>query len=212
MPKIAAKDRDAFFAKRRSELLDAAFRLLTSRSYDGVPVAAIAEEAGLSKGTFYVYFESKEQLLLELVRRHTVLPDLEAMRLGGFAIENAVRMFVPMIWQRVKANSDLMALLLREATTRPKTAELFLENVILPVNRAIAEAVAEGIGEARAKAVDPFVAARCLVGMVMVFGLTQQVFGGAELRPIDDEAITSTIAEVFLYGIRGSGDREVGRP
>ena len=37
--------------------------------------------------------------------------------------------------------------------------------------------------------------------MLLVFAITQEVLGGSAIHPIDDAAITSTVAEVFLRGV-----------
>jgi AcrR family transcriptional regulator len=56
--------------ERQQAILDAAERLLL-RSLDRVAnVAEVADEAGLAKGTVYLYFPSKEELLLALHERH----------------------------------------------------------------------------------------------------------------------------------------------
>src|SRR6478672_8616132 len=56
--------------ERHHAILDAAERLL-SRSKDRVAsVAEVADEAGLAKGTVYLYFPSKEELLLALHERN----------------------------------------------------------------------------------------------------------------------------------------------
>ena len=56
---------------RKNELLDAAWELFVQEGYEKVSVNAIIEKVGVEKGTFYHYFESKEDLLQVLVRRHT---------------------------------------------------------------------------------------------------------------------------------------------
>ena len=56
--------------ERHHAILDAAARLL-ARSPDRVAnVAEVADEAGLAKGTVYLYFPSKEELLLALHERN----------------------------------------------------------------------------------------------------------------------------------------------
>jgi AcrR family transcriptional regulator len=56
--------------ERRDAILDAAERMLL-RSQDHVAnVAEVADEAGLAKGTVYLYFPSKEELLLALHERN----------------------------------------------------------------------------------------------------------------------------------------------
>lgn len=49
----------------RRRLADTALRLYASRGYDRVVVDDICREAGVSKGTFYVHFASKDQVLVE---------------------------------------------------------------------------------------------------------------------------------------------------
>ncbi len=49
----------------RRKLADTALRLYASRGYDRVAVDDICREAGVSKGTFYVHFATKDQVLVE---------------------------------------------------------------------------------------------------------------------------------------------------
>lgn len=56
--------------ERRHAILDAAERLLTRAPERIANVAEVADEAGLAKGTVYLYFPSKDELLLALHERH----------------------------------------------------------------------------------------------------------------------------------------------
>lgn len=53
--------------RRERALLDAADRLLTAGRFASASIAEIAEEAGLSRASFYFYFASKQALLASLV-------------------------------------------------------------------------------------------------------------------------------------------------
>lgn len=55
--------------KRIREIVDAAETVFFSKGYKNATMDEIAEEAELSKGTLYLYFESKETLHLEIVMR-----------------------------------------------------------------------------------------------------------------------------------------------
>jgi AcrR family transcriptional regulator len=54
-------------AERRAELLKAAATLFDTVPYAKITMAEVAENAGLSKGTVYLYFESKEEVFLALL-------------------------------------------------------------------------------------------------------------------------------------------------
>lgn len=54
---------------RREELMDAALTLLTTVGYDALAIEQITQAAEVAKGTFYYYFSSKQDLLVQLVAR-----------------------------------------------------------------------------------------------------------------------------------------------
>ncbi len=75
VPRVA-KLRQARAHRTRQTLRDAAVRLWTERGYDAVAVSEICEQAGVSKGTFFYYFPTKEHLLLEVVAGGAVVARL----------------------------------------------------------------------------------------------------------------------------------------
>lgn len=56
-------------AKNREHVVETAARLFRERGYDGIGVADLMKEAGLTHGGFYGNFASKEQLMAEACRR-----------------------------------------------------------------------------------------------------------------------------------------------
>jgi TetR/AcrR family transcriptional repressor of nem operon len=56
----------------RKRLLDAAATLLAQRSYGSIGVAEICTAAGVQKGSFYYYFESKQALALAVIDAHWI--------------------------------------------------------------------------------------------------------------------------------------------
>jgi len=55
--------------QRRGDLLDAAIRVFTDKGIQGATIADITTTAGVAKGTFYLYFDSKDQLVAALKAR-----------------------------------------------------------------------------------------------------------------------------------------------
>jgi AcrR family transcriptional regulator len=54
-------------AKRREEILACAGRVFAARGYPGTDMQAVADAAGVAKGTLYLYFPGKEELFLAAV-------------------------------------------------------------------------------------------------------------------------------------------------
>jgi AcrR family transcriptional regulator len=61
MPKIVNHD------EYRQELLEKSFHLFTRKGYSNVSMKEIADEIGVSTGTLYHYFPSKEKILAEMI-------------------------------------------------------------------------------------------------------------------------------------------------
>ena len=55
---------------RREQILSAAVRVFSTRGYRETLVDEIAHEAGVAKGTLYLYFQSKEEMYLEAFREN----------------------------------------------------------------------------------------------------------------------------------------------
>ena len=53
--------------KRKQDLIQIAYRLFITRGYEHTSVDEIIAEAGIAKGTYYYYFESKEQMLEDVI-------------------------------------------------------------------------------------------------------------------------------------------------
>lgn len=220
VPRATPARREALESERRQQILDAAVRLWTRHGFDATTVERVAREAGLAKGTIYLYFPTKDALFAAAAERWSLLPDLQALApaLRGRSLADALPRLAERLWARLRPAAPLVALLFRELALRPDEARRFLVSVVLPANRAFAAFLDERIRAGELRPLDTFVAARAFVGMLVMLLWTQHVLGGARLRPIDDRAIGATVSGIFLRGVlaapadRGSPSRPGPRP
>lgn len=59
-------------SRRRRQILDAAARVFAARGYHETSVADIIQDAGIARGTFYLYFESKRAVFGEMIDKFLV--------------------------------------------------------------------------------------------------------------------------------------------
>lgn len=203
MPKIRASERDAFYEARRSELAAVALELWAERGFDQTSVAAIAEEAGVSKGTFYLYFESKDALLEEVLRRNSLVPNIQELidDLQHQSLEEAVHGFVRGAWRHLCQHKELVLVVLRELPTHLEQAQRLVERVMVPANQLLAGYLESRVDPERAKQISLIISGRGLLGMVVFVFLTQEVLGAGRFLPVSEEELTHTIAELFLRGV-----------
>lgn len=64
MPKVVDKE------KMRHDIMDAAMQVFADKGCHAASVSNVAEAAGLAKGTFYIYFDSKDAMISAIVDRH----------------------------------------------------------------------------------------------------------------------------------------------
>lgn len=76
-PRVAGDDRDI----TRRSLLEVAAKLIVERGYRGATVSEVVARAGLSKGTFYWHFKSKDDMLFALLEERIDRPVLELIEL-----------------------------------------------------------------------------------------------------------------------------------
>lgn len=203
MARIPASERDAFYEARRQELAEVALKLWAERGFDKTSVAAIAREAGVAKGTFYLYFESKQALLIDVMRRNSLVPTVLTLidDLQNASLEDAVAGFVRGAWRHLSEHRELLLLAMRELPGHLDEARDFVERVIVPSNRAVAGYLESRITPDRASALSTVIGVRALIGMVLVVFVSQELLGAGRLLPVAEEDITRTITELFLRGV-----------
>lgn len=203
MPKIPASERDAFYEARRSALAEVALRLWAERGFDQTPVAAIAAEAGVAKGTFYLYFETKQALLLEVLRRNSLVPNILKLidDLQHQGLEAAVVAFVRGAWHHLSSHRDLVLVVMRELPTHLDEARDVVERVIVPSNEVVAGYLEDRMTPERAAEISALISVRALVGMVLVVFVSQEILAAGRHLPVAEADVTRTIAELFLRGV-----------
>ena len=196
---------------RRNQILEAALKVWVRDGFHSAPVEAIAREAGLGKGTIYLYFPNKEAILRAAIDRFSLLPVIEESigKLSEIPPQQAIPALVGLMWQRLQERAPVFRIMLGfGGILRPENARLFVERIVMPGTRMLAGYLDHCVARGVIRRIDTFVAARALLGSLVTFVLSQEVLGGAELQPIPAAAIVETISDLFLRGALAPARRE----
>jgi AcrR family transcriptional regulator len=98
--------------QRRQAMVDIAWRLLGDQPYEAITMAEVAEQAGLAKGTVYLYFKTKEALFLAVQEQQFAdwFDELDA-RLGELAERGDAALVAVLISETLEQRGALVSLL-----------------------------------------------------------------------------------------------------
>ncbi len=77
MKKDSFSSRKLKAADTRNKIYESARQLILEQGFENVSVDSIVEAAGVAKGSFYVHFESKDALAVDLINEFTKTADLD---------------------------------------------------------------------------------------------------------------------------------------
>jgi AcrR family transcriptional regulator len=108
----------------RRTILRAGARLWATQGFDATTIEDICREAGIGRSTYYLYFESKDHLLIELARATArgVSREVDAWVSAG-SVDDAIAVFISGLVRRMEdVPRSLTALVMRRVAAANVTA------------------------------------------------------------------------------------------
>jgi len=148
-------------AERPQEIIEAAFCEFSRNGYATTTLERIAERAGVTKGTIYVYFENKEHLFISMVREftkaaHENVQELYETHDGSTA--ELLRAQFRLIYQHLvndKRRREVVRMLIAESSRFPELADRYYDEILRPCLDMLKQVIRRGVerGEIRQSAV-----------------------------------------------------------
>jgi len=191
---------------RPAELLDAALDVFFEKGFAAARLEDIAARAGVSKGTVYLYFSSKEDVFdalvraipqanVETVRTLTADPSIPADVLLGRVLQ-LVGTFL-----RDERMIKFPRLIIGEAANFPKLAETYKREVIARGLAILSSVIERGIKDGKFRAVDPRHAAFAALAPLLFTAIWRTTFEQFDSEPLDAEAFIAQHIDTFLRGL-----------
>ncbi len=203
---------------RPQELLEAALRLFVEKGFAATRAEEVARAAGVSKGTLYLYYPSKEELFKAVVRQNLtslIAEGLEVLAQFEGSSSDLLATLMNTWWDRVGNTpaAGIHKIVLSEVRNFPELAAFYTAEVIEPANRLFTSAVQRGVdsGEFRPMPLNA-VAHTLMAPMIFLalhrhsFGACQPACGSADIDPL---VLIHTHLDLALRGlqVRPSGAR-----
>ncbi|ABC94177.1 probable transcriptional regulator protein, TetR family (plasmid) [Rhizobium etli CFN 42] len=137
-------------ALRPIQILDAAFEEFVRNGFAGARVDDIADRVGVTKGTVYVYFETKEKLF-EAMISHFSVPFQELLQitagLGGSATDRLMSI-LGLLYDQIaedRTTRELTRLVISEGQRFPDLIDRHHDQFIAPIIARIDALILEGV-------------------------------------------------------------------
>lgn len=194
---------------RPQELLDAALGLFVEKGFAATRSEEVAARAGVSKGTLYLYYPSKEELLKAVVRENLAGLIAEgsdiAEQFEGSASE-LVGVLLQTWWERVGDTpaSGIFKIIITEAGNFPDFARFYVEEVIQPAHVLFEKVLQRGIASGEFRPVQLHDAVHVLLFPMLMLCLHKHSLGAChgDEAAMDPRRFIATHVDVVLRGLQ----------
>jgi AcrR family transcriptional regulator len=176
---------------RPAELLEAALSLFVEKGFAATRSDAVARAAGVSKGTLYLYFPSKEDLLKAVIQ-HYVADEIAAgaQEVAAAADGPTAQVMEDLLvgwWSRMYDSpaSGIFKLVITEVRNFPEIARFYVERVVAPGHALVAGMLARGIERGDFRAVDIELAAQSILMPLVMLCVHKHSLGAAPVACIE---------------------------
>lgn len=191
---------------RPAELMSAALDLFVERGFAATRLEDVAARAGVSKGTLYLYFSSKEDLFKEVVRGG-IVPAIERAEKQfedhrGRASE-LIRELLTGWWFSVGNTrlGGIPKLMIAESGNFPELAQFYYDEVISRGHRLVAAAVQLGIDNGEFMPVDVDYVMRLVIAPLWLLTVWRFSFDQCDNHKLDPVAYLDTHVNLILHGL-----------
>jgi AcrR family transcriptional regulator len=196
---------------RPEEILDAAQKVFGESGFARAKLDDVARLAGVSKGTLYLYFDSKETLFREMVRAKIValLAKSEALLKShsgscrDLLVQLITGMFHSMRDQEIVTISRVAQ---AEFASFPELAQFYFDEVIVRARRLVEKVLDRGIEAGEFRAIPHGFGARALPSLLVHSVQVQCWFRQLDPEALGDEEALEGLIDFCLHGVLARPD------
>jgi AcrR family transcriptional regulator len=198
-------------SRNRDRIQSAALRLFTRKGFHGTTVREIATKAGVSMGNLYTYYDTKEEIFVDLV--HLLGRKLEAIRqrdlipLMETLDQDSLRQLAKAIGRVVSENLDYWRLMYVDVVEFRHRHFIHSFREIAGGLRTYAGAVIHNSSVIFPEGVSPSLAYTAIYLQFFTYFLTEELFGAKRHLGMGDDEVIDQLILLYTGGRSSSGKR-----
>jgi AcrR family transcriptional regulator len=203
--------KDKATAQRREQILKAALEVFSQKGFAAATVPEIAGAAGVAAGTIYLYYPSKRELFVAVVKSFVITPPLlnliNKIPQGDVSdiLKNIVKDRLDLIKNPAFAR---LPALMGDVQRDPELKAVWLKDFLHPFLAQIAPGYGMMAMMGKFRRYDPDVAARLMGGLIIGFLMLRVIEGDTSpLNNKDQEKVIEDIVNFMLHGLLNNPDK-----
>lgn len=195
---------------RPGEILDAALSVFAQKGFAAARMDDIARQAGVTKGTLYIYFENKEAMFKALVRK-AVGTTLASVAADVQTYEGSARFLLRLVLTRLSRliaqgeQAVLAKVIIAESGNFPWLAEFYRGEVVETGLSLLTALVERGIAQGEFRPLPAAHVARLCVAPALLSAIWQVTFSHLDPVPYDDKNLTDAHLDILFRGLAAEG-------
>lgn len=196
---------------RPGELLDAALALFVEKGFAATRVEEVASHAGVSKGTLFLYFPTKEDLFKAVIHENIskLFPVWNEEFKSFTGSSGEMLRYAMLSWWHQIGNtpaSGIAKLVISEAQNFPDIAAFYQAEVIRPGNALLRQILARGVASGEFRPMDLDQTVYTVVAPMIFMMMWKHSMGAcaASADIVDPERFIHMQVDVLLHGMTAS--------
>jgi AcrR family transcriptional regulator len=189
---------------RRAEILAQASRLFAENGYEGAAIRLIARASGVTEAAIYRHFDNKAHLYDEVVRAKARQHDIQgylARFQGRGTLQDVLRRVADHILSLAVTDPELVRLATYSSLDDDQSSTTLFQEIRMPYIEHVRGEIQARIDVGEVRDVDPFITARCFVGMVMDCALSASVWSQVTHSEFNAETVVCNNVPIFARGL-----------
>jgi len=200
--------------KRRGQILKAAMEIFSKKCYAAATIPEIARAAGISAGTIYIYYPSKRELFIAVIKYFSItvpllklldkIPEADIAVTFKRILQNRFDLIKSEMVSRIPS---LMGEIQRDPELKALWAEQFLQPFLTRMEGVYRALAASG----KFRRLEPAVAVRAVGGMLFGFLMLKIMEGeSSPLNRLSQAKVADDMADFVLHGLLKDAEEKKG--
>jgi AcrR family transcriptional regulator len=190
---------------RKHQILGVATDLFASRGYEGTTTREIAKQANVNEAIIFRHFPTKEDLYWAVIEakckaeagRQIMVSILEA----GTDVRTTFVALAEAMLRRRENDPTLTRLMLFSALENHRLSTKVFQTYVADYYEILSEHIRTKIVAGEFKKINPQIAARGFLGMLVYHSMVQNIFGGSRFQRFETREVAENLTDLWLSGM-----------